>query len=305
MTVNEFSNQFDLLYNNITSNQAPGLNEYEKSVFLTKAQDEIVKNYFEASSQGNTVKKGFDDTILRQMDFSDLMSGKEYQDGIIGESVIDPRAIVYDIPKDDNVYIVVNESLHLMDDNGTVKGVRQIVPLSYLEYSRLMLKPFKQPIKNQAWRLITSGRRGELDAFHDIPDNGSTPIKTRVEIITTNADLNRYTGNIVLDLPEINKDLENVDIQKDIVINVKEPIITNIKYVLRYVRKPRPIILTDLEDAYGENLSINGMTRPNPCELNEIAQEAILQRAVELAKVAYVSNINETQLEFEAGKRSE
>lgn len=305
MTVNEFSNQFDLLYNNITSNQAPGLNEYEKSVFLTKAQDEIVKNYFEASSQGNTVKKGFDDTILRQMDFSDLMSGKEYQDGIIGESVIDPRAIVYDIPKDDNVYIVVNESLHLMDDNGTVKGVRQIVPLSYLEYSRLMLKPFKQPIKNQAWRLITRGRRGELDAFHDIPDNGSTPIKTRVEIITTNADLNRYTGNIVLDLPEVNKDFENVDIQKDIVINVKEPIITNIKYVLRYVRKPRPIILTDLEDAYGENLSINGMTKPNPCELNEIAQEAILQRAVELAKVAYVSNINETQLEFEAGKRSE
>ena len=35
MTITEFSNQFDVLYNNITSNQAPGLNEYEKSVFLT------------------------------------------------------------------------------------------------------------------------------------------------------------------------------------------------------------------------------------------------------------------------------
>ena len=46
MTSEEFSNQFDVLYNNITSNQAPGLNEYEKSVFLTKAQSEIVKNYF-------------------------------------------------------------------------------------------------------------------------------------------------------------------------------------------------------------------------------------------------------------------
>ena len=99
MTIIEFSNQFDILYNNITSNQAPGLNEYEKSVFLTKAQDEIVKNYFEASSLGNTVKKGFDDTILRQMDFSSLMTTKEYQDGIIGESTLDPRAIVYDIPE--------------------------------------------------------------------------------------------------------------------------------------------------------------------------------------------------------------
>ena len=46
MTNEEFSNEFDVLYNSITSNQAPGLDEYEKSVFLTKAQDEIVKSYF-------------------------------------------------------------------------------------------------------------------------------------------------------------------------------------------------------------------------------------------------------------------
>lgn len=37
MTNKEMSDQFDLLYNNITSNQAPGLNEFDKSVFLTKA----------------------------------------------------------------------------------------------------------------------------------------------------------------------------------------------------------------------------------------------------------------------------
>ena len=44
MTTEEFSNEFDVLYNNISSNQSPGLNEYEKSVFLTKAQNEILKN---------------------------------------------------------------------------------------------------------------------------------------------------------------------------------------------------------------------------------------------------------------------
>lgn len=300
MTIIEFSNQFDILYNNITSNQAPGLNEYEKSVFLTKAQDEIVKNYFEASSLGNTVKKGFDDTILRQMDFSSLMTTKEYQDGIIGESTLDPRAIVYDIPENDNVYIVINESLHLMDDNGVVKGVRQVVPLSYLEYSRLMLKPFKQPVKNQAWRLITSGKRGELNKI----DNNST-VKTRVEIITTNADLNHYTGNMVIDLPEKNIDTSVEDLIKDINISINEPIVTNIRYVVRYVRKPRPIILTDLDDIYGESLSIDGHTKSNPCELSDIVQEAVLQRAVELAKISYEGNANDTQLMMEAGKRSE
>jgi hypothetical protein len=37
MTTTEFSNEFDILYNSITSNMAPGLDEYEKSVFLTRA----------------------------------------------------------------------------------------------------------------------------------------------------------------------------------------------------------------------------------------------------------------------------
>lgn len=37
MTVQEFSHEFDVLYNNITNEVAPGVNEYEKSVFLTRA----------------------------------------------------------------------------------------------------------------------------------------------------------------------------------------------------------------------------------------------------------------------------
>jgi hypothetical protein len=37
MTNQEFINEFDILYNNIMSNQAPGLDEYEKSVYLTLA----------------------------------------------------------------------------------------------------------------------------------------------------------------------------------------------------------------------------------------------------------------------------
>ena len=46
MTNSEFSYQFDILYNNIMSNQAPGLDDYEKSVFLTKAQDELVLTFY-------------------------------------------------------------------------------------------------------------------------------------------------------------------------------------------------------------------------------------------------------------------
>ena len=71
MKTQEFSNEFDVLYNNIMSNAAPGLNEYEKSVFLTKAQEEIIYNYF--NPKGNKYGEGFDDSIKRQMDFSELI----------------------------------------------------------------------------------------------------------------------------------------------------------------------------------------------------------------------------------------
>lgn len=80
MTNSEFSNEFDVLYNNITSNQAPGLDEYEKSVFLTKAQDEIVKAYFNPKT--NKVQEGFDGNEKRQIDFSMIMRSATFKNTI-------------------------------------------------------------------------------------------------------------------------------------------------------------------------------------------------------------------------------
>ena len=70
MTKNEFLNQFNVLYNNTTSNQAPNLNEYEISVFLTKGEYEVLKNYFNPKS--NKLGEGFDDSPKRHVDFSSL-----------------------------------------------------------------------------------------------------------------------------------------------------------------------------------------------------------------------------------------
>lgn len=50
MTVDEFDIQFDILYNNIASNNAPGLNNYEKSVFLSQAQKDIIIEMYNGRS---------------------------------------------------------------------------------------------------------------------------------------------------------------------------------------------------------------------------------------------------------------
>jgi hypothetical protein len=55
-------------------------------------------------------------------------------------------------------------------------------------------------------------------------------------------------------------------------------------YKVRYVKRPQPIILTDLTNS---GLSINGDTAITECELNAIIHREILDRAVELALASY------------------
>lgn len=162
MNVTEFSNEFDVLYNNIMSNAAPPVDEYEKSVFLTKAQEEVVKNHFEPA--GNKYGKGFDDSSKRQIDFSAIIKVQECTEGDSSSLTLDSRAKIYNFP--DDMFIPLNEVIT------TDRGVKQVIPVSYLDYTRLMSRPYKEPLKYQVWRIITT------------PDSVST-----VEIIPHTGDI--------------------------------------------------------------------------------------------------------------------
>lgn len=169
MTTQEFSNEFDVLYNNIMSNQAPGLDEYEKSIFLTKAQEELVRDYFNSRNVKNA--QGFDDNQKRQYDFSTLLSNITLPNFIdtyrassnsygllIFDSLFDRRAKnIYIAPSD--LFLVINESIE-----DSAKRRYSVLPISYDEYNRLMLKPYGFPLKRQAWRIIT-GRTTSLVGF--------------------------------------------------------------------------------------------------------------------------------------------
>ena len=255
MTIEEFSDQFDLLYNNITSNQAPGITEFEKSVFATKAEKEIVKNYFSPNSQGNTLKEGFDDSAKRQADFSMLLATKNCTPVADSTDIkIDSRSSLYTFP--DDVFIIINEVLTV-----TPSRTLQVFPLRYDDYNRLMSKPYKRPLKYQAWRLMNSG---EVPADTDV--NKSKSVK-KVEIIV-------HAG-------------ETID-----------------SYSLRYIKTPSPIILADLSD---DGLSIDGQSaKSTKIDIDPILHEDILQRAVELAKIAWTqTGQDNANLVLQAGQRSE
>jgi len=152
MTAQEFDYQFDVLYNNITSNQAPGLDSYEKSVFLTKAQDEIIKNYF--LRQSNPKQAGFDNNQKRQADFSNIIvvaSVTATNPPTTAKYAFQSNAENFTLPTDNKILLILNEKVGLSNGRNLV-----VKSIALDEYDRLVAKPFKYPTKNQAWRLITS-----------------------------------------------------------------------------------------------------------------------------------------------------
>ena len=158
MTVQEFSNEFDILYNNIMSNQAPGLDEYEKSVFLTKAQDEIVRRYF--SPKENKTQEGFDDSAKRQIDFSTItkVATIDQSDSAIFDTHSNSVSVDLSSYK---IMMILNEFTQVTRDSSPVELIT--IPVSYIEYIRLMSKPYKRPIKSQAWRLINNSTTNQAD----------------------------------------------------------------------------------------------------------------------------------------------
>lgn len=228
MTAQEFSNEFDILYNNIMSNQAPGLDEYEKSVFLTQAQENVVKSYYEGNSTG---LGPFENTEVDRRELSNLIktTSIETSDTIStqfgnGKAYTLPSEAMYIIQE---YYIVPNEN------------PINVVPVTYDEIQKVKNNPFRGPSKNRILRL-------------DYGEN-------KVILIVDN--------NLAETYAESSPD-----------------------YVVSYIKRPYPIILTDLS---GSNLSINDKTSPldnnNPCELSSSIHRLILTQAVALAAAAYKS----------------
>jgi len=55
------------------------------------------------------------------------------------------------------------------------------------------------------------------------------------------------------------------------------------KYKIRYIRRPKPIVLVNLDFATQSDLEIDGVKTVSECELNPIMHMDILNKAVELA----------------------
>lgn len=217
MTTKEFSDAFDTMLNSYSDfSSILAFDEYEKSLFLTQAQEQlIVELYsgrnnkalsFEKTEELRSSLKGLIKTVTLNEDSEDFKGISEYSK-------------FFTLPED--VLFITYEVATLNDESTGCKNGSKILinPVTQDEFYRVMNNPFRQASKRRALRL----------------DNGLNV----AEIVT------KY--------------------------NIKD-------YTIRYLSKPTPIILADLED-----VSIDGENKITECKLDSVMHRYILERAVALA----------------------
>lgn len=149
MTSQEMSLEFDILYNNIASNMAPGIDAYEKSVFLTKAQEQIVTAIYDGSFEGSEKLRECINPLVVTKD-----CGEDYSTP--KKEGVESYSKFFVLP--DNVWYIVYEFITLNSSNPCDNGRRVAVkPVKIDEYHRIRRNPFRRARKNEVLRLNTEG----------------------------------------------------------------------------------------------------------------------------------------------------
>lgn len=221
MTSDEFSSAFDTLLNsysarnelgNVSSPLSIELDEYEKSVFLTKAQEEIVKSVY---GNNDNNKISFEITEDARRSINQLVLDYSTTDKITTFSHTYPNSSFFKIPN--SCWFIVYESV-VFNDGVNPNTITVVKPLLHDNVYNIMNNPFRMPTKKRVYRLDVTENTVELISSEDI-----------------------------------------------------------LKYNIRYVSQPKPIILTNLS-----GVEINGISTKTECELNSLVHNDILNLAVKM-----------------------
>ena len=227
MTLEEFSNGFDTLVNSYRRFKdfdkqeildSIEFDEYEKSFYLTKAQEEVVINFYNGK---NPYGDSFESTEEMRRYLESLVKTKVYSttEQVSGTGVSN-NSVFYKLPND--VAFITMEQVTYNDKSlGCYNGsTATVYPVTQDEYSRIKNNPFRGPTKYKVVRLDSGENAVELVS------------KYKIE-----------------------------------------------KYLLRYLSKPKPIILETLPN----DLTIEGVSEKTECTLHPILHDTILERAVQIA----------------------
>ena len=193
MTTQEFSNQFDVklqsAFNQIDRNTSITLtmfDEYEKSVFLTEAQDDVVKGIY-----NSTLGLGFENKE----------EAREYLKSLIRTQEFPMNSDTIMLPED--VLFIIHEVVKLSGPNiCDPNSWKDVEVVKYNDLNRILKNPFRGPTNNRALRL-------DIDAH-------------TIQIISNNTVTDYKVTYLVAPSPIILTDLTSDDLSIDGVSTVTE-----------------------------------------------------------------------------------
>lgn len=167
MTNEEFSNEFDTLVNS-NSSSLPlltplGFDEYEKSVFLTKAQESVVISLYKGTLTGDSFEKT--EELRRYLD--SLVKTYSTSEQVVGK-VLTSNSYLFELPKD--TWFITYEAVESKDKRlGCTKGsTMEVVPVTQDELHKTLRNPFRMPNERRVLRLDTEGNTVELISVYSI-----------------------------------------------------------------------------------------------------------------------------------------
>lgn len=215
MTNKEFDTQFDIFYNNIASNAAPSVSSYEKSVFLTQAQRDIIIGLYNGRE-------------VPGLSFESTEEARRYLNNLVKVRTVTPidNSGLIELPEELWFITLEEVKFHSGIDCVDNKSI-EVIPVRQDELHSILNNPFKGPSERRVIR---------------------------------------------------------TDVEGKVVLHSKYPIK---EYIITYIVNPNPIILEDLSSY---DLTIEDKSEESESNVNPILHRAVLEKAVALAKAAYIGN---------------
>lgn len=151
MDVQELSNSFDTLLqpyitkDNFGEQNTLAFDEYEKSIFLTKAQEQIVLELYQELEQSEEVRKYL----------SNLIKTDNYVPvGEQDETLINSNFKSYKVEISNDILFMIYEQCTLSDENNCINNkIVSVVPTIHDNLDKVLKNPFKFPNNRKVIRL--------------------------------------------------------------------------------------------------------------------------------------------------------
>ena len=226
MNVQEFSNSFDILLQPYIAKESfseqnnLAFDEYEKSIFLTKAQEQIVLELYQELEQSEEVRKYL----------SNLIKTDNYVPvGEQDETLINNNFKSYKVEIEDSVLFMIYEQCTLSDENNCINSrIVSVVPTIHDDLDKVLKNPFKSPNSRKVIRLDFDNKI-ELISKYNISNYKVRYLKkpNPIILVTLEDNLSINNGDTKVSNGETNPILHERIVQRAVQLAVQSKVKSN------------------------------------------------------------------------------